>query len=133
MALLSRDDILKAEDRKYETIPVPEWGGDVRLRTLTGRERDEFEASTVETNKKGQQRANLVNIRARLVSLCLVDDDGNRMFTERRDIILLGEKSAAALERVFSKCNEMNGLSDKDVEELAENFSESPDESSDSD
>lgn len=133
MALLSRDDILKVEDRKYELLDVPEWGGEVRLRTLTGRERDEFEASTVETNKKGQQRTNLVNIRARLVSLCLVDEEGNRMFTEKRDVILLGEKSAAALERVFAKCNEMNGLSEKDVEELAENFSETPSESSDSD
>lgn len=133
MAMLSRDDILKAEDRKFEVLPVPEWGGDVRLRTLTGRERDEFESSTVQTNKKGQQSANLVNIRARLVSLCIVDENDERIFPSKTDIHLLGDKSAAALERVFSKCNEMNGLTNEDVEELAENFSETPNESSDSD
>jgi len=41
--LLTRDEILKAEDIQYETVPVPEWapGGTVRVKTLSGEERDE--------------------------------------------------------------------------------------------
>lgn len=133
MSFLTRDEILKAEDRKHEIVSVPEWGGDVRLRTLTARERDAFEASTVETNKKGQQRQNLVNLRARLVSLCLVDADGNRLFPETSDVHLLGDKSALALQRVFDKCTDMNGLSDSDVEEMAEDFGGVQSETSDFD
>ena len=42
---LSREDILKAEDLPTEEVPVPEWGGSVLVRGLTGRERDLFETS----------------------------------------------------------------------------------------
>lgn len=131
MGFLSRDDILKADDRKTEVVPVPEWGGDVRLRTLSGAERDAFEASTVEV-RGGKQRQNFKNLRARLVALCLVDEDNRRMFTSG-DVAKLGEKSSAALDRLFTKCQEMNGLSDGDVEELTEGFDSDPDEDSDSD
>ena len=37
---LSRDSILKASDIKTETVPVPEWGGDVNLRGHSGEELD---------------------------------------------------------------------------------------------
>lgn len=131
MAFLTRDAILEADDVKYEVVAVPEWGGDLRLKALTGKERDAFEASTVEV-KNGKQRPNLSNLRARLVSLCAVDEDGNRLFAQI-DVTRLGDKSAAALQRVFDKCSDMNGLSDQDIEELAEGFEEGPAGSSPSD
>lgn len=132
MALLTSDQILAKEDRVYETIPVPEWGGEVRLRSLTGKERDAFEASMVETNKKGQQKQNLANVRARLVSICCVNEKDELIFNSK-DVDRLGGKSAAALNRIAEKCNEMNGLSDEDVEEMAEGFGDDPSESSSSD
>ena len=33
---LSRDEILGAEDRPVDEVPVPEWGGDVRVMMLDG-------------------------------------------------------------------------------------------------
>lgn len=131
MAFLSRDDILKKDDLKTEVFPVPEWGGEVRLKALTAAERDAFEASTVEI-RGGKQKQNLRNLRARLVALCIVDEDGKRVF-ESGDVARLGEKSAQALNRLFEKCNEMNGLSDSDIDELTEGFESGPSESSDSD
>jgi len=47
MSLLSKTAILAANDLKSEDIEVPEWGGAVRVRSFTGRERDAFEASMV--------------------------------------------------------------------------------------
>lgn len=130
MGFLSREQILDAKDLHTETVSVPEWGGDVRLRMLTAKERDAFEASVVEM-KGGKQKQNLANVRARLVSLCLVDENGEQLF-KSYDVERLGDKSAAALQRLFEKCNEMNGLNDEDIEELTEGFEETPSESSSS-
>lgn len=129
MALLSREDIIAVEDRTTETVKVPEWGGEVLVRSLSGRERDEFESSTVRT-RGGKREENYDNFRARLVSLCLVDEDGRRLFTSKSDIILLGNKSVAALQRVFNKAQELNGMSDEDVEELTDSFEKTPGEDS---
>ncbi|WP_055563601.1 hypothetical protein [Streptomyces atriruber] len=126
--LLSREQILKADDLKTEDVPVPEWGGDVRIKTLKGKERDAFEQSMVET-KGGKQRQNLKNFRAKLIAKCVVNENGELMFSPP-DIEPLGEKSAAALSRVFDACQKLNGFSESDVEELTEGFDDAPSEDS---
>lgn len=128
MSLLTRDSILQADDRKTQDVPVAEWGGTVRVKAMSGYERDKFETSMVKMNGSKRQE-NFSNIRARLVALVCVNEDGGRMFTDA-DITLLGTKSAAALQRVFNVAQELNGMSDSDVEELTESFDETPDESS---
>jgi hypothetical protein len=60
-----------------------------------------------------------------------VDDDGNRVFGDN-DIEVLGGKSAAALNRLFAVASRLSGLSGSDVEELTENFGETPGGSSSS-
>lgn len=129
MALLTRDEILDAKDLKTEDIAVPEWGGTVRIKTLTGTERDTFEQSLVEMKKDGSVKSNRENVRARLVALCIVNEAGEALFNNA-DIRLLGRKSASALDRVASAAQELNAFSDDDVAELAENFEPAPSESS---
>ena len=114
--LLTRDSILNADDLPFEDVHVPEWGGMVRVRTLTGRERDEFEAGIL-SGPTGERIVVHDNLRARLVSLTVVDEKGKRVFTTK-DMEPLGLKSAAALDRIFSVSMRLNGLSDVDVEEL---------------
>ena len=128
MGILSKDDILAANDRKLESLHVQEWGGTVLLRTLTGAERDEFEASTVKTGKNGRQEQDMVNFRARFVALCIVDESGKRLFTTRGAIGMLGSKSVAALQKVFNKAAEMNGMTDSDIEEMTTDFEKADDE-----
>lgn len=139
--LLSRENILEADDLDYEDVPVPEWAPKgapdpstcvVRLRMLSGTERDRFERMMQEAQTNSSKRKNGENFRARMVSLCAVDRDGNRLFG-RNDIAALGAKSSKALARVFDKCQEMNGFTESDVEELTEGFDESPSEPSTSD
>lgn len=121
MALLGRQEIFSAQDIVFEDVPVPEWGGEVRVKGLTGRERDKFEADSLTKAKKGGQRdVNLENMRARLVVLCAVDEQFQPIF-ERSDVLRLGEKSAVALERVFAVAQRLSGMSDEDMEELAGN------------
>lgn len=127
--LLSRDAILAADDLDTDDVPVPEWGGTVRIRTLTGTERDQFESSIVHFGRNGSREMRLQNLRARFVALVIVDADGNRVFSDK-DVKQLGGKSAAALQRVWDAGRKLSGLSDEDVEELVEDFDE--DQSGDS-
>lgn len=131
MAFLTKDQILDAEDRKTEDVEVPEWGGTVRVISLSSRERDAFEQSCVKFKGKKREE-NLDNIRARLSALTMVDENNERLFTDA-EAEALGRKSAAALDRVFMAAQRLNGMTDEDVEELAEGFDETPDEPSSSD
>jgi hypothetical protein len=115
---LSRDDVLKADDLATEEVEVPEWGGSVLVRGMSGKERDEFESSALD-QRSG--RMNLANTRAKIVIRCVVDDDGKRLF-DAADIDVLGEKSGAALDRVFAVASRLSGLGERDVEELTQNF-----------
>jgi glutaminase len=117
--VLSKDQILNAPDTEYETVDVPEWGGKVRVKTLTGDERDSYEQSLID------QRGNvtgpkLAGAQARLCALTIVDDDGKRLFTDG-DVKALGAKSAQALNRVFDVAIRLSRMTQKDVEELVGN------------
>lgn len=114
MAILSKSQIIAAKDQKLISVSVPEWGGDVMVRVMTGTERDRFESEFVGNNKSVEM------VRAKLVAKCLCDEAGERLFTEQ-DIPALGEKSAAVLDRLFGVCMKHNRFSKDDVEELAGN------------
>jgi hypothetical protein len=117
---LSHDDILKIADITTEEVEVPEWHGSVLVRGLTGKQRDIFESTLLE--RRGRRMIpNTANIRAKLVAWSVVDDEGNRVFTDA-EAEELGEKSAAAVDRIYTVASRLSGLSDEDVEELAENF-----------
>ena len=121
MALLGREAILGAVDLLHEDVDVPEWGGTVRVRMMTGTERDAFESGTVTRHGK-KIETNLVNIRARLVALCVIDETGARLFSEA-DVVALAGKSGAALGRVFEACQRLNGLTGEAAAEAEDNFS----------
>ena len=124
MSLLSKTAILAAQDLQTEDVEVPEWGGAVRVRSFTGRERDAFEASMVRGDGR-DRRVDLTNMRARLVGLTVIDESGQRLFTDE-EADLLGAKSGAALDRIFAIAQKLNGLSGADVEELSKNSSGVP-------
>ena len=124
MSLLSKTAILAVQDLQTEDVEVPEWGGAVRVRSFTGRERDAFEASMVRGDGR-DRKVDLTNMRARLVGLTVIDETGQRLFTDE-EVDLLGAKSGAALDRVFAVAQKLNSLSGADVEELSKNSSGVP-------
>jgi len=91
---------------------------------LSGTERDQFEDSIMKVDKRDFQ-----GIRAKLVALSVVDENGERLFTFE-EASKLGEKSARALDRVFAAAQRLSGFTKKDMEELTENLS--PGQSDDS-
>ena len=112
--MLDRNSILQMDDLPKEQLSVPEWGGDLWVRTLTGTERDAFEQSMVQKKNK----PNLNNVRARFAVLTICDELGERLFTDN-DAEALGKKSASALDRVFEVAQRLNGFSDSDQRELS--------------
>lgn len=124
-----RDQILQSNDLKTETVNA--WGLDLTIRTLSGTERDKFEASMVEVSKSGRPKQNIENIRARLVILTVIDPDDHNLpvFTDR-DVAELGSKSALELDKVFAAAQKLNGFTKEDVEDLAKGFDSDPSESS---
>lgn len=116
MVMLSKDQILKADDSKTIEVDVPEWGGTVLVGTMSGFARDQFESAII--GKNGG--LNTTNIRAKLAASTLIDAKGNLLFNDK-DVAALGKKSAAALDRVFEEAQKLNRISEADVEDLAKN------------
>lgn len=109
MATLTRDQILNAQDMHTEKVSVPEWGGDVFVRTITAGERDKFEMSL-----DGQR---VEDVRASLAALT-VCDEANKPLFDMSDIKKLTVKSAAALDRIFDVASRLNKFSKADVDTL---------------
>jgi hypothetical protein len=120
--ILSREEILGAKDSVMELVPVPEWGGEVYVRGLTGAERDRYEATIL--RQKGKRReVVLEDLRAKLAVVAICTEQGDQVFTQA-DIAALSRKSAAALQRVFTVASRLSGLSDEDVESLVKESEE---------
>ena len=113
MSTLSRDQILGADDQPRERVEVPEWKGHVFVRSMSGAERDSWEASLVAA---GEGR-NLANARARLAVLCTVDEQGNRLFSAE-DADVLGKKAAKPLDRIFRAAMRLNARTKEEVEKV---------------
>lgn len=118
--MLSKKDILAAQDLKHEEVDVPEWGGSVMVYGLTGKQRGELEASVVEM--KGQtQVMHIQNLKVLMCSMAIRDESGRRMF-DSDEIDDLGAKSAQALERIYNVAQRLSGMAPEEVERLSKNF-----------
>lgn len=119
MKLLDKKTILAQTTLPREVVDVPEWGGQVLVRALSGQERDAFESSLVKQDGK-KRIVTTENIRARLCQKAMINEDGSEQFS-LNEIPLLGQTSAAALDRVYDVVARLSGISDEDVEKMAKN------------
>ena len=123
--MLTKEDILlriiinDLKDLNFEDVEIKEWGGFVRVRCMTGSERDAFEASIYEI--KGT-KANIIreNFRAKLIARTLINEKGERLFTDK-EIELIGKKAAKPLDKIFTVAQRLNGLSQADEDEFVKN------------
>ena len=124
--MLTKEQILAADDFKVEVVNVPEWGGEVLVRTISGIDRDSYEADCLEftvegdLDRAGSVRTRVRNARALLAVRCICDESGHRLFADA-DAEELGQKCAAALDRIWDVAGRLNRISESNVEELAKN------------
>lgn len=123
MTFLSAEQILAANDREHEDVPVPEWGGTVRVIGLSAADRDAYEAAMAATTRGEVSAARLQNFRAKLLVKALVDEQGKRIFTDgqAKD---LGAKSGSVVDRLFDVTRRLSGMG-KDALEQGKDSSES--------
>jgi hypothetical protein len=123
---LDKDELLKKAKGSLLTkeFDVPEWQTTVRIKELTGLERGRYERSIMSIDRKsGNIVPELTHARARLVSMCLVDDNGNRMFTDSdEDLLTLGNLPSKGLDRIYEAAQELSGLGEDETDEAVENF-----------
>lgn len=115
--LLTRDQILGAQDLKREQVDVPEWGGAVLVREMTAAERISFEQDVMMSGGVGQLPPDVVG---RVAAWCIIDEAGRRVFTDA-DIEALGGKSTDAILRVFKAIMRLSAFAPEDAEELRKN------------
>lgn len=113
--VLGRDDILHADDINVEKVDVPEWGGCIYVKTLSGKERDDWERRTYDRENKFE------NVRASLVAETACDSTGTKLFTTS-DVAALGDKSGAALDRVYDAAQALNGMGGAKLREAVKNL-----------
>ncbi|MEV6737873.1 phage tail assembly chaperone [Streptomyces sp. NPDC051104] len=122
---LSRDGILGAVDIQTEKVFVPEWGDDVIVRGLTGEELDAFQGSIRQFRPtfdgKGMEPVLVQdNMRAKLLVKCLVDEAGERLFTDQ-DASALGAKNGAVIDRLYDVASRLSGLSEEEKAQMEGN------------
>jgi len=114
---LDRKSILAADDVRKEKIAVPEWGGDVFLRVLTGTDRDRFEESYADQKMK--------SFRIRFLLLALCDEAGERLFSDD-EADVLGKKSSVVINRLFEAGWKLNAFTQEAVDALGEDSETAP-------
>ncbi len=96
-------------------VPVPELGegAAVRLRVMTGEQRDKWDLALGRMGEKKDHSG----VYAVLVALCAVDEQGKPVFTEKE----LGQCHAGVVRRLFDAAHELNKLGGEAVKETAKN------------
>lgn len=117
--MLTREQILECQDIQVEKVEVPEWGGHVFVKSITGEERDWLEMSTYDDKKK-DKKVDMKHFRAKIISLSVCNENKERLFSEK-DIVALSGKNAAALQRIFDVAQRLSGLTNEDADELLKN------------
>lgn len=123
MPLLTKEQLLeKGSERNTLDIHVPEWGGELRVRALSVAERQRFENHTIRASAANNGKPNMIELRERLLAMSIVDDAGNRMFTDK-EVAKLSDLDGAVADRVFDEIRDFNGMADGSIEAEVGNLS----------
>lgn len=138
---LKKVDIVSAPDLAVADVDVPEWGGVVRVRALSAAE-DAADTRGMLLERNGQVmmasdgKTPLMSAKGiaerdiRLAAMAIIDENGERMFSDA-ELAQLGGKNKAALDRIVAKAKELSGI--KDDATLLENLDSTPSDDSGSD
>ena len=125
---LTRDEILAIEDLPVEAVEVPEWNGIVYMRTLSGKQRDDF--TQLATDRRAAKHFDIRGLKVRLVAMCLCDKNGKLLFAGNGDDAKLNAKAGAAIDRLFKAAQRLSGLSNDELDEMTEGFEDGPKDNS---
>lgn len=111
--LLNKQQIKDVDDLPSQIVSLPEWGGDVKIKTMSAKQRIEFEKCN--SNSKTELET-MIN----LIMFSCVNEDGSLLFS-KEDYGFLSEKSAKSLMRLFQEAVSLSTLSNEGLEDKAKN------------
>lgn len=94
---LGRNAIAEASDRREEVVDVPEWGGKVRVLTIVGADRVEWEKMS---RGLASGTLTMTEFAAHACALGIVDQDGKRVFEGADGYTILLSRNQQVLERI---------------------------------
>jgi|SRR5215471_21093530 len=121
---LTRDQLLEAAKHariERDKLYVPELGGDIWVRGMSGIERDKFEEGLRIRRGKRAGQTDLRNFRAQLAVRVIVDESGARLLNDL-DADIFGRLPAGVLDRIIARCTELSGKAQDEVDELGNDF-----------
>lgn len=103
--LTSANAILQSDDFRYEEIEVPEWGGSLRLKSLSGTER------TAILKLLNQKKDTVDGVYEKVIIFCAVNAEGGKIFEDNQNTLaILQAKDASVTQRIGMKALELSGL-----------------------
>lgn len=132
MAFLNRTELLKKDIFKIERVDLPN-GDYVFVRQMNAKMKDSLESSIMVVTEKGDNiefTKDLTGFRAKLVALCVCDEEGNSILSLKDAAVLAENKSSETLEIIANKISALNGMAVMDKVKAIKNLDPAQEEGS---
>lgn len=107
-----RDKLLSVSDLRTKEVEVPSWGAKLTIRELNLQESmDAF--SNIKPDDDGNVTLGYDDV-AKVVAFGVIDEDGERVFTDE-DVPVLAKKGKAALMKLYTEITMLSGTVEDEV------------------
>ena len=120
MTIANRKALLKLCERRYIDLELADAGITVRIQSLSEKEKSTYETRLIAKSGRGILRERLQDATRRLIALCLVDENNDRIFLDS-DVNQIGEMDSFVSSRIYDACQEHCGFNKNDISETVGN------------
>lgn len=117
--ILTKYEILAAQDRPLVAMDVPEWGGTIFLKALSISRAMALRSKYMGLDGVPKPETGLSFV-LDSIAACIVDESGQPLFSSD-ELEILGEKNPNVVNKVFQKIEEINGGGENSVEQAEKN------------
>jgi len=112
-----REKILACDDTLKQLVEIPEWGVELEVRSITGRQRNEvYEGAT-----NSQGKVDLTMVYANLLMSAVFDPKTGKPVFRKGDGKELMGKVGSAIERLLEVAQRLGGIGGRAIEEAEKN------------
>ena len=124
MTIANRSALLKLCERRYIDLELEDTGVTVRIQSLSEKEKSTYETRLIAKSGRGILRERLQDATRRLIALCLVDENNDRVFSDS-DVNQIGEMDSFVSSRIYDAAQEHCGFNKGDIEDTVKNSEKS--------
>lgn len=120
MKIATREQLIGLCKRRYVEVEIPELEATVRIQSLSEKEKSDYETRLISKNGRGILKDRLADATRRLIALCVVDQNGSRLFSNN-DLSVIAEMDSFVSSRIYEACQEHCGFNKQDIETAVKN------------